>query len=709
VTESAADVDDGHPSLRDDPLYLLLTRTSKTHAERAAFRWAIWYCCHLPRTVHDFSRALGFGEFGNVEHSARIELLRYPSVFDPAHLPSLRRMAPTLIICPDEAFDDATRLSKTLDVPLSVTAFSSLNQQSLATHWSQFASLLPGSLPTPHPLPSLIPQLHPIDDAAATRLAWWILARQNAALFLPHPEELPTEFDEMLADLIIGNAQLRAVWRNWQTKGRPLSGDELDAAIDAETRVMWLPVVLGGIVDADNGRVDALKTELEHREHAAWQELGIARPDPSSGRDDFNMMVAHRTASIPRCVTPRTLVLPPSLFVSLQRLVAEYRRTPRNAKKIWWLLEKLGSDVADLFDDITIRVLRQAKCITVISDFPLGLAVLPGDSVPLQYLAPISYRPTNPLMGTAGKEMAPKSAKAYLQGGFRVLIAECIHPADPAFRASFESWLALRYQVARLPEVEVQISVVTSLDQFNGVLEATRPDILIISAHGTFDATSNQSELVIGNDRFAGYELVFMPRVVVLSACDTIQRASGAFSIIDVLLMAGAEVVLGAMIPVRVGHTGSLLGRLFGLMVAAIKGDLEAETLRDVWHLTHRSNVVADIVQCDPLLTAWGLRYWDEISDLVIEWEEQGRMTMRHVVRDSQLLLREFAEQCGIGDHYTTAVENKYVPESIFYMLCGRPERVVLRNDAEYASRKSAGRFSALGARLATPDGGATL
>ncbi len=44
-------------------------------------------------------------------------------------------------------------------------------------------------------------------------------------------------------------------------------------------------------------------------------------------------------------------------------------------------------------------------------------------------------------------------------------------------------------------------------------------------------------------------------------------------------------------------------------------------------------------------------------------------MAMGHVVRDSQLLSREFAEQCGIGDHYTTAVENKYVPESIFYML----------------------------------------
>lgn len=68
-----------------------------------------------------------------------------------------------------------------------------------------------------------------------------------------------------------------------------------------------------------------------------------------------------------------------------------------NNKYVWKTFSDLGKLLGSCFNSFQIEVLKRAKDITIFSDFPIGLAILENDEVPLQCYKSISYRPLTPL------------------------------------------------------------------------------------------------------------------------------------------------------------------------------------------------------------------------------------------------------------------------------------------------------------------------
>jgi hypothetical protein len=140
--------------------------------------------------------------------------------------------------------------------------------------------------------------------------------------------------------------------------------------------------------------------------------------------------------------------------------------------------------------------------------------------------------------------------------------------------------------------------------------------------------------------------------------------------------------------------------RLFSVMAKAITGELQLRTLRDAWLATHASNIAADILHASPVLHTWSVLEWDWLTDRTIEWENTGRISNRHLYRDTEKLLAECAAQRGLGAEFDEMMKTAYLPESLFYMLCGRPERIILRDDRSAAFRQQSGEFSLLGRQV---------
>lgn len=88
-------------------------------------------------------------------------------------------------------------------------------------------------------------------------------------------------------------------------------------------------------------------------------------------------------------------------------------------------MSDLGKLLSSCFNCFQIEVLKRAKDITIFSDFPIGLAILENDEVPLQCYKNISYRPLTPLTRQLQLELLKKN-QVYLGKKCKVAIAECI-------------------------------------------------------------------------------------------------------------------------------------------------------------------------------------------------------------------------------------------------------------------------------------------
>ena len=96
-----------------------------------------------------------------------------------------------------------------------------------------------------------------------------------------------------------------------------------------------------------------------------------------------------------------------------------------NNKYVWKTFSDLGKLLGSCFNSFQIEVLKRAKDITIFSDFPIGLAILENDEVPLQCYKSISYRPLTPLTRQLQLELLKKN-QVYLGKKCKVAIAECI-------------------------------------------------------------------------------------------------------------------------------------------------------------------------------------------------------------------------------------------------------------------------------------------
>jgi hypothetical protein len=172
----------------------------------------------------------------------------------------------------------------------------------------------------------------------------------------------------------------------------------------------------------------ASSIEVVRPQDRAWEQLGVKRPNPTLEQDVFNVLASHRTLA-KQGIPIRTKNSPTSLFQMLTRLEDLCRYPDRPNQKVWWLLQRIGQQAASLFESFSVDVLRLAETVTILSDFPLGLTILPEDTAPLQCSIPVSYRPVTPLLGALEFELRAVP-KVFLRSGFKILIAECLEPND---------------------------------------------------------------------------------------------------------------------------------------------------------------------------------------------------------------------------------------------------------------------------------------
>jgi hypothetical protein len=213
------------------------------------------------------------------------------------------------------------------------------------------------------------------------------------------------------------------------------------------------------------------------------------------------------------------------------------------------------------------------------------------------------------------------------------------------------------------------------------------PDVLVISAHGHIAGGRAAATLVIGEEIVLGPELGELPPVVLLSACHVAPRGAGTVSITDLLLRQGALAVLGTQVPVNVRRNAMIMMRFLANIVAVRSGDPGGPTLLDVWHHVQRSNAVNDVLQGAPPLERWSGEPTASGEPVIFEFMARrsvGRLRVGHIYRDTETVLGEIADDQGFGARVRGWMRDPgYIPESLFYVFAGRPERIYLRSPDE--------------------------
>ncbi|MCF2434306.1 hypothetical protein LV779_02685 [Streptomyces thinghirensis] len=87
-----------------------------------------------------------------------------------------------------------------------------------------------------------------------------------------------------------------------------------------------------------------------------------------------------------------------------------------------------------MFTEPVMEAISRASMLTVFSNFPLGIATMPGDTAPLAARLPLTYEPLLPLTRTVQKAGASRPRIEW-RNSIRVLVAECILASDPVARS----------------------------------------------------------------------------------------------------------------------------------------------------------------------------------------------------------------------------------------------------------------------------------
>lgn len=359
-----------------------------------------------------------------------------------------------------------------------------------------------------------------------------------------------------------------------------------------------------------------------------------------------------------------------------------------NNNFVWRCLNDLGKEVVSCFNQKQIWLLRRAKDITVFSDFPIGIAILSGDEVPLQCYKNISYQPLTPLTRRLQQEMLKKQ-QYYFGEECKIAIAECI-PNDDINEAIYQSGEALYNSLKRMQTYAKHLSVIRqNIDSIENmhrfVVDNADADILYISAHGYYDRKKNLAGIIIGDQFWMANEGIQTPPIVILSACHTAPRGFGCVTIADMLLRSGAHTVLGTFIPVNAFDNTILMTRLFTYIVEAQQKNQQYKTLSDAWSGIIASNAIHEITATSKRFQKWmhepGENGIPRIEDFQLN-RCVGRLRRTHIYSDTIAILKEILAEEGMQGKFDNILnQNDYFPESFFYQFLGSPENVFLYSE----------------------------
>ncbi|MET8700726.1 CHAT domain-containing protein [Kitasatospora sp. NPDC004723] len=655
----------------------------------------LWYCLHLPATLLDLVdvpiQKLKAAQHLLLDH----HILMVPiDCFDADRIGDLPQgRHPVLAVCPDELLDEARERSSSLGFALPATPYSQMNDITLAAQWRAIQQHYASELPALTGELSLTRRL----DLAPLTLPHRRLARQMGWPTMESTVQ-DTDIDRAFTQALNGQIHLATLARLEREGASPeVAERRFPQTAGEETARLRVPLALGlpGAAPAytRNAYDGELRRQLEPQPAASpddtWSVNLHERPDHLVERAAVEFAVTHQAIASSGLGLMLPTV-PRDAFLALADLERHFIDGPGSATTRR-LLTRLNDAVRPLWSDELRAAIERASALTVFSDFPLGLLTMPGDTSPLCARLPVAYRPLQPLTRTLQLQTVTRPPLG-LNHRIKVLIAECIPVSDRIGRLSREGWRLAR-QIATPDALTVVQAETLTLDALQEAVAEHRPDILVLSAHGTM--VGNSAALQVGGAPRLFLGIDHMPPVVMLSACHVAPRGSGAVAITDLLLREGALAVLGTQVPVDVRHNAMLMNRFLVYLAEEIAKPGQFATLLDVWHHVQTSNAVNDILTATPNLKKWAASPTPTGRPVAVEFmanRANGQIRRAHVYEDTEQILGEIADDQGQGPRIRNWFRHPgYIPESLFYVFAGRPDRIFLSSLRHHTERALAG------------------
>ena len=672
----------GVPIFKDDAHVTAPHGLSKEMADALP---GLWYCVHLPNIFPQLVdipfTSLEDGQSYSLDHQiffAPVQLFNraYIAAWPPW-------VTPALAVCPDDILEEVRENAIDLGFALPAVGYSELSDDSLKAHWREIHAFFAPTTPYLGYEPTLTKRL----DLSPTSLPARWLARQISY-------ESAEELNEDVLQLIRKAQSYQIALVKYADRERaehenPDSTHEMPQATESQNKLPRAAVTLAlpGIATAYSRQVYSFSTRnriepmMAIDDEDTWSPEMAYRRDSMIERATIELLAAHRAIA----QTGIGLMLPSvsrDVFVALAKIEDHFTASKPSGPVVTRLLAQLDAAASSVWTDALIEAVGGASKLTIFSNFPFGLIRYPGDSSPLATRLPITYLPLNPLSQAMQRELT-YTPSINLSQGFGVLVAECIPSVDPVGAVSRSAWGVAQtlVQDGGYP-IDFKVAETLSVADLRSAIEETAPAILVISAHGAYRIRSNLAGLIIGDQICLGPELGDLPPVVILSACHVAPRGAGAVGITDILLRQGALAVLGTQVPVDVGHNAILLTRLFLYLAETLARREDYSTLLDAWHHVQTSNAVNDILYGNSRLRDWGLRHGRDGSWILGEFmdsKSRGRIRRGYVYQDTEGVLGEMADERGLGEKVRNWFRNPgYMPESLFYVFAGMPDRVHL-------------------------------
>jgi hypothetical protein len=641
---------------------------------------AMLYCLQLPRTRFDTTRVhiKGTKESQRLHLPHRMFLVPTPC---PEDLVSIFNSGqPTIIFTPDDLFDYATVLARRIDRALDVVRVSDLSPVLLQKHWRQLHNLLKVDRSV-YPGPSRL--IIDYDKAGALLPTLFSIRALRPDWEAVAPDAASSQ-DSLTEHSLDTQVRLSAIARLESLRTPRDEAERIypEVLLEEQARLRCpVAVAIAGASPHTATRV-LLKTLAKHRL--------LRDSDGQTERAVLELLVAHRSLSrlglgfVGEDARDAVFQLLRSLEITCGT------NTPR-PRPVWRDLRRLGAVLRESFSEIQTVAMSHASSLTAFCEAPVGLMVLPGDTSPLCCRIPISYRPIIPLTRALQFELTTVPT-LHLRGRLNVLVAECIPMTDIVGRLSRTAWTLATDMLSSAPSARVRIVDVNSLPELLRHVREERYDVLVLSAHG--HVAGGRAGLVIGQDFVVDQDLGQLPMIVCLSACQVAPRGQGTVNITDLMMRHGALAVIGTLVPVDVRRNATLMVRFFVYLAEALKGEAAETTLDAVWHFVQMSNAVNDVLAGNPQLSRWahGGPFEQTVLKEFMDVRSVGRIRPGHVYADTEVVLSEIARDRGIGAKFDAWMRNPgYLPESLFYVVVGWPERIYL-NDRRWAELEDARR-----------------
>lgn len=636
---------------------------------------AIWFVLHLPRVGFDVTNMDIELILKSHDEPHNIVPLPYNHNWDMSKKMILQMMIknPTLIICDDSIYDDLIESNILEDSILGILKVSELKSEFIYNYWD----ILGKHINTNYKESTkciVDKEFRLTNESERTILPLIPFANQFGVVNKIINDIKKFTMHKKCNEFCLGMRQ-RIIELAYELSDREQDlKDNIRKSIDENINFQGAPLIMTmpGVPAVQRNR------------------MGTMKSIPNNEKQIINIIGYHR-AIAKNGMYCEVECISDQLFAQLDKLEQHCKSSKRSNKFVWETIKKIG----DLLNGVLDKdLLKYSSQITVFSDFPIGIAVLSGCTAPLCCFKSIIYRPLTPLIESFKYEMG-KVGQVYLGEKCKVLILECVKKTDK-IRGDCDA-LSNMLKEMIINEDNMTINYydeVNSSSKIKNILNKNRDaDILLISAHGKYEG-SNLASLVIWDEIWmADDNDLWVPPVVLLSACHVNPRGRGAVNVGDSFIKAGAKAVLGTLVPVDVRRNATLITRLFTDIIQVRNGWSDMRTLDEIWNHIVSTNAVHEILSSSEKLEIWANTVNSTGTFPQAEFKNNysiGRLKGSSIYKDTEKILRELAYRDGLGEFFDAVMNSTgYFPESIFYQFMGYPENVFIRNDVFKAYNES--------------------